>query len=309
MKAPSFSVVIAVYNGAATIRRAIDSVLAQTWPPMEILVVDDGSTDDTPAIVQGYGAPVRYLRQDNAGVSRARNAGVEQARGDWLAFLDADDWYFPDRLRLHAEWIRQDPGLDFLTGDYESRRPDGSLIGTSMAKRAAGRAMLRKCGEERRAVMEGRELTEYIADHFGDTHTLSLPRRTFLELGGYPAGVAVCEDVHLLIRLCARSCRVGVICAPLGVYLIHDSSAVRSDPLRAQRLTVEALLPLGKRLGQAPPAVRAGLRERLRRARFNWAVVLLRRQGRARALAAILPSLWESPGTGTLRSLLSVIRG
>jgi hypothetical protein len=306
---PQFSVIIAVYNGADTIARAIDSILEQTWPALEILVVDDGSSDHTADIVRGYGQPVRYLHQDNAGVSVARNRGATEARGDWLAFLDADDWYLPDRLRLHGEWIAADPDLDFLTGDYTSERPDGSVIGRSMAKRAAGRTMLAKCGDQGRAIMEGDELIEYIADQFGDTHTLSLPRRTFIELGGYPAGVPVCEDVHLLIRLCARSRRVGVVCEPLAVYLIHDLSAVRTDPLRAQRLTVEALLPLAAQLQDAPPPIQAGFRERLRRARYNWAAVLLREQGRPAALRAVLPSLWEAPGKSSLRNLLSIIKG
>ena len=309
MSTPRFSVIIAVYNGASTLARAIDSVLAQTWPALEIIVVDDGSSDATADVVGGYGAAVRYLYQDNAGVSVARNHGVAQAGGDWLAFLDADDWYVPDRLRLHAEWISEDPRLDFLTGDYESQRPDGTVIGRSMAKRVSGTAMLARCGADRRVVMAGDDFIEYVADQFGDTHTLSLPRATFLALGGYPPGVAVCEDVHLLIRLCARSRRVGVVCRSLGVYSIHDQGAVRSDPLRAQRLTVAALLPLRSQLSDAPSCVRKGLDERLRRARFNWATVLLRKQGRGAALRAVLPSLWEAPGLKSLKDVASVIRG
>src|ERR1051325_2823539 len=132
MSFPTISVVIPVYNGADTIARAIKSVLEQTYSPLECIVVDDGSTDDTGKVVASFGARVGYLRQANAGVSAARNAGVSRARGDWLAFLDADDWYYPDRLRWHANWIARDPSLDFLTGDYEYRQPDGGLISRSM---------------------------------------------------------------------------------------------------------------------------------------------------------------------------------
>ena len=89
--------------------------------------------------MSNFGEEVIYLRQDNAGVSAARNAGVAAASGEWLAFLDADDWYYPDRLRWHADWIARDPGLDFLTGDYDYRRPDGSLISRSMEITEAGR--------------------------------------------------------------------------------------------------------------------------------------------------------------------------
>ena len=229
MALPTFSVVIAVFNGASTIRRAIESVLAQTFPPIELIVIDDGSTDDTPAVVAGFQDRVRYHYQPNAGVSAARNAGANIARGEWLAFLDADDWYYPDRLRWHAEWIARDPSLDFLTGDYEYRREDGSVISRSMESHPAGRAMLAKANGRSAVVMNADEFEEFCADHFGDTHTLSVPRQTFLELGGYPLGYKVCEDVHFLIRLCARSRRAGVVCQPMGAYLIHDRSATRAD--------------------------------------------------------------------------------
>ena len=204
---PSISVVIAVYNGGATIRRAIESVLAQTYQAHELIVVDDGSTDDTAAVVAEFGDRVRYLRQSNSGVSAARNAGAAAATGDWLAFLDADDWYYPDRLRWHAQWIGRDPGLDFLTGDYDYRRPDGSLIRRSMESTQAGIALLGKAQGAREVIMELEEMAPFIENHFGDTHTLTVPRRTFMALGGYPIGRAVCEDVNFLIRLCAVSSR------------------------------------------------------------------------------------------------------
>ena len=89
---PRFSVIIPVYNAAATLQRAIESVQKQSWPAHEIIVVDDGSTDCSADVAQGYGATVTLIRQANAGVSAARNAGAHAASGDWLAFLDADDW-------------------------------------------------------------------------------------------------------------------------------------------------------------------------------------------------------------------------
>ena len=99
MAPPSFSVIISVYNGAATLSRAIESVLVQSYPPAEIIVVNDGSTDDTEGVIAGFRDRVVGLCQANAGVSAARNAGATRATGEWLAFLDADDWYYRDRLR------------------------------------------------------------------------------------------------------------------------------------------------------------------------------------------------------------------
>jgi len=306
---PRFSVVVPVFNGEATVARAIDSVLAQTWPAHEIIVVDDGSTDGTARRLGEYEGRVTCIRQRNAGVSVARNRGAEAASGDWLAFLDADDWYLPERLRWHADWIERDPGLDFLTGDYEYRRPDGSLIGRSMEQTQVGRRLLAQAGGRREIEMGLADFEPFIEHHFGDTHTLSLPRETFLALGGYPPGRAVCEDVNLLIRLCARSRRGGVVCEPMAVYLIHSRSATRSDPLRAQRLTLQALLPLVRPLRMAPQPVRRGLAGRLRRARFDLACACLRAGHRLEAVLAMLPAVVESPGKKSLRDAASVLRG
>lgn len=310
MNAPRFSVVIPAYNAAATLARAIDSVLDQTWPAHEIVVVDDGSRDDTAEIARRYGAPVRLVQQANQGVSVARNAGAAAATGDWLAFLDADDWYAPDRLRLHAEWIAEDAGLDFLTGDYEYRDPGGGLLGTSMAQHAAGRAMLDKAAGEVRVTMEtAKELAAFVADHFGDTHTLSVSRARFVALGGYPLGYKVCEDVHFLARLVATSRRVGVVCASLGVYLIHPGSATRRDPVAAQRENVRTLTDLRRLAQNFPAPVRAGVSDRMRAARYNLGCALAKQGRRVAAARAVLPSLFETPGWRGVRDVLSMLRG
>ena len=307
--APLFSVIIPAYNSASTLARAVESVCTQSWPPHEIIVVDDGSTDETILVARGFGCRVRVIQQSNAGVSMARNRGAETATGDWLAFLDADDWYYPDRLRWHAEWIVHDLNLDFLTGDYEYRREDGSLIGTSMAMHPSGRAMLEKADGAEKIVMETKEIETYVADHFGDIHTLSVPRKTFRALGGFPSGFKVCEDVHFLSRLCAVSHRVGVICRPLGVYLIHDSSATRSDPLKAQEYNVQTLLDLKSLASDFPKPVKQGVMTRLRTGRLNLGYALVRAGRRREALGAVLPSLVETPGWASLRNVLSILKG
>ena len=307
---PKFSVVIPAYNAAATLNRAVDSVRAQSSPAHEIIVVDDGSHDDTAHIAESYGAGVRVIRQVNSGVSAARNAGVEAATGDWLAFLDADDWYLPERLRLHGEWIDADPTLSFLTGDYEYRDGAGTLLGTSLAQHNAGRMMVEKAGGAARAIMDRpQEIQAYVADHFGDTHTLSVPRATFIELGGYPLGFKVCEDVHFLIRLTARSSRIGVIRAPMGVYCIHGESATRRDPIAAQRENVRTLLDLDRQMHSFPETVRRGLRQRLQQARYNLGCALARGAQRGAAVRAVLPSLVEQPGWVALRAVLSMLKG
>ena len=309
MNTPRFSVIIPAYNAAATLARALDSVLAQTWAAHEIIVVDDGSSDATAAVAAVYGDKVRYLYQVNAGVSAARNAGARAASGNWLAFLDADDWYYPNRLKWHADWIARDATLDFLTGDYEYRDPAGMLLGTSMLSKASGQALLRKAAGAREVVMQGEEFESFVADHFGDTHTLSLPLATFLALGGYPAGFKVCEDVHFLIRLVAHSRCAGVICAPMAVYLIHPTSATRADPVRAQYENVRTLLALGEQAANLPAVARRGYTTRLRQARLNLGYALSKSGKRLDALRAVLPSLIETPGVTSVRNLLSILKG
>lgn len=304
-----FSVIIPAFNSAATLATAVESVLAQSCPAHEIIVVDDGSTDNTLEVARTFGDKIKVIHQSNAGVSMARNRGVEVATGEWLAFLDADDWYYPDRLRWHTEFIARESDLDFLTGDYEYRREDGSLIGTSMAMHVSGQEMLEKADGAAAVVMESNEIGAFVADHFGDMHTLSLPRKTFLGLGGYPPGFKVCEDVHLLTRLCAVTRRAGVICRPLGVYLIHEASATRSDPLKAQEYNVQTLLDLKKLAGSFPAPVVRGVMARLRTGRLNLAYALVKSGRKRQALAAVLPSVVETPGWISFRNVLSILKG
>jgi glycosyltransferase involved in cell wall biosynthesis len=306
---PRFSVVIPAFNAAATLARAVESVRAQSWPAHEILVVDDGSTDATAEVAAGFDG-VRLIRQKNSGVSVARNAGAEAARGDWLAFLDADDWYAPDRIKWHAEWIAEDTTLDFLTGDYEYRDDAGHLIGTSMAQHESGRMMLDKAAGRARVVMETpAEIAAFVADHFGDTHTLSVPRTRFAELGGYPVGYRVCEDVHFLTRLIAGSRRVGVVCQSLGVYVIHGGSATRRDPVAAQRENVRTLTDLARLTQSFPVPVRQGVALRMRSARYNLGCALSRSGQRGAAFKTVIPNLLDAPGWQSLREALSMLKG
>lgn len=113
---PLISVIVPVYNGARFLPQAIDSILAQRYPCLEIIVVDDGSTDDVETVVAGLPVDVRYFRQDNAGPAAARNRGIRDASGEFLAFLDVDDLWPENNLRVLAEALRRDPALMVVNG-------------------------------------------------------------------------------------------------------------------------------------------------------------------------------------------------
>lgn len=104
MADPLVSIIIPTFNRAQCVRRALDSVFAQTFRDFEVVVVDDGSTDDTVEILKSYGAQIRLLCQPNGGASAARNTGLQAARGKWIAFLDSDDQWRPEKLAVQWEF-------------------------------------------------------------------------------------------------------------------------------------------------------------------------------------------------------------
>ena len=122
----TFSVVIPLYNKGREIARTLGGVAAQTYTPLEVIVVDDGSTDDSARVVEGLDLPgVRLIRQPNGGVSAARNRGIAEAKGDYIALLDADDYWKPEYLERVAALIGRYPGCGLYSMGFEVHRPEG----------------------------------------------------------------------------------------------------------------------------------------------------------------------------------------
>jgi glycosyltransferase involved in cell wall biosynthesis len=122
---PSVSVVIPTYNRARTIERAIDSVLAQTFQDFEVIVVDDGSQDETKGVLSRFGDRIRLIIQENRGVSAARNTGIQAAHGKWIAFLDSDDEWHPAKLEKQMECLQKHGATICFA---RCATPDGNLI-------------------------------------------------------------------------------------------------------------------------------------------------------------------------------------
>jgi len=121
------SVVIPTYNRASMLPRAIESVLAQTYKNVEIMIVDDGSTDNTQAVLDGYRDRIRCIRIENQGASHARNVGMQESRGKYIAFLDSDDAYYPNKLSIQVDWMERHPEVGMISSEFSAVHEDGTI--------------------------------------------------------------------------------------------------------------------------------------------------------------------------------------
>lgn len=120
MKLPLISCIVPVYNGERYLREALDSIFAQAYPNLEVIVVDDGSTDGTEKVVAAYGERIHALRQSNRGPAAARNLGLGAAKGEFVVFLDADDLWHPEKLMRQMACFRNRPELDICVAHVEN---------------------------------------------------------------------------------------------------------------------------------------------------------------------------------------------
>jgi glycosyltransferase involved in cell wall biosynthesis len=209
----SVSVVIPTYNYGRFIEQSIRSVLGQTRRPSEIIVVDDGSTDETTAVVGGFGAQVRYIREDNAGVSAARNRGVAESTGELIAFLDADDTWEPTNLEKQLARFESDEEIGLV---HSALREFADETGETIQLCTAG-------GED--GVADSLLLWEgpMIVRPGG---AVTVTRKAFNHVGGFDTRMKVGEDWDFGYRV-ARSFKVGFVAEPLVNYRNHSAGAHR----------------------------------------------------------------------------------
>ncbi|GGN16681.1 glycosyltransferase family 2 protein [Halarchaeum nitratireducens] len=220
---PRVSVVIPAYRRADVLPRAIDGALAQTVTALEVIVVDDGSPDDTESVVRAYDDPrVRYVAHEtNRGVSAARNTGVDAARGDYVAFLDSDDEWLPRKLD------RQLAVLDAKGADWIGVYCDYATVGGGLGARLAALVSERvfRAGAPREG---GRELAESLLTmrvFMGPGSTL-LVARDALDGLAFDEGLSIYEDWDLVLRLLARG-KLAHVAEPLAV--VHDTGDAPPD--------------------------------------------------------------------------------
>lgn len=199
-----FSVIIPVYNKAPFVARAIESVLSQTYPPSEIIVVNDGSTDNSLEIVSQFAERndiVRVVNQRNAGVSAARNNGVRCAKGDWVAFLDADDQWLSGFLSELCKIIQSFPAV--------------GMVGTNYYRHSGGCYSWKKRPLEVKSIDFFRSFVPSQIPF--NSSSFAVRRDLFLTIGGYDTSLSYFEDAEMMFRL-AHICSVAISGRPLSVY-------------------------------------------------------------------------------------------
>jgi glycosyltransferase involved in cell wall biosynthesis len=230
---PTISTLIPAYNAAAFVGRAIESALAQTYPPLDIIVVDDGSKDNTSEVVARYPPPVRVIRQVNGGPAAARNRAAREARGEWFALLDADDSWLPEKLERQLEHTASpDIGIVFTRAAYDAVR--------------------------RRQIPVRPSFDSLWESNCVGNSGVMIRRATFEAVGGFDEDRKLIgvEDYNLWLRVAAAGWGIVLCPGNLLIYAPGPESLTRNSErfARAELANVDAI---GKKLGLDPARLRA----------------------------------------------------
>jgi PAS domain S-box-containing protein len=288
------SVVIPCYRQAHFLGEAIESVLAQTHGRYEIVVVDDGSPDNTQAVARQYPG-VRYLQQENRGVSAARNSGLAVAKGEYVVFLDADDRLLPNHFDVSLRAFRERPDAAFVAGNYRWFGAEGTWHVHDCAPRPNHYASLLR------------------SNFIGPPHAVMFRRSVLQEIGGFRGDLKAFEDLELFLRL-ARSYPMYCHHEVVALYRRHDGqiSMNRDAMLRAGISVLKA-----QRRLVGHPLYREAYRAGIRHTRRTWGMPLVwdmvaalraRSLRRAACYLAILVCFYPQGLLELLRQKLIVVR-
>lgn len=208
MSLPKVSVVIPNYNYGKYLKKTVESVFDQSYKNVEIIVVDDGSSDDSVEILKGFGNRITVVQQDNQGVSRARNAGVNHSAGEFVAFLDADDLWLPEKLALQIQKFFDDDKIGFVHCSMSYINTDDEIIGEE------------RCGREGWLANEVLSLRPAI---IGAGSTCVVKRNVFDEIGGFDPRQTTAADWDFGYRVASKY-KIGFVDELLVLYRFHGSN-------------------------------------------------------------------------------------
>lgn len=200
MSDPTIAVVIPTYNRAAFLGPAVASIRAQSRRCTEIVIVDDGSTDDTARVVDRLGSGIRYVRQRNAGPAVARNRGIRETQADLIAFLDTDDRWLPKKLELQVEVMRRHPTVALVSADMAIEDDLGTLLTPSNFEKRG----LRSFFEELSGQPIPHAPRRLLEVNFVNTSTALIRRDVLHALSGFDDRLRYGEDLELWLRIAAR---------------------------------------------------------------------------------------------------------
>ena len=217
------SVVIPTFNNARYLPLAVTSVRAQTCSVTEIIVVDDGSEDDTAAVIAALGSGIHYVSQDNQGPSAARNLGVSKASGDLIAFLDADDEWTEQAVEQQCRVFEQFPHVALVTGDMSAVTESGETITQSWFAKHNLADKVRTWGGQ----PVPNAVAEIVRCNFVGTSVAMVRRPVFQALAGFRTDLRYGEDLELWARIAAGH---GIVCLPdvLGLRRSHPTNTTKS---------------------------------------------------------------------------------
>ena len=182
------SVIVPTYNRAQQLPRALDSILCQSCSPKEIIVVDDGSTDETSALMTSEYPEIVFIQQQNTGVSSARNVGIKRASGDWIAFLDSDDEWLPEKLEIQMKALYENPG-EKICHTNEIWIRNGKRVNPKKKHEKFGGWIFQKC----------------LPLCCISPSSVIIHKSIFKEIGLFDYSLPVCEDYDLWLRITARN--------------------------------------------------------------------------------------------------------
>jgi hypothetical protein len=223
MTSGSVSIITPAYNQSSYLREAVQSAIEQTYHDIEIIVVDDGSTDQTRQVAESFSdSRVRYFYQTNQGLSAARNTGIRLAQGDFITFLDSDDLFLPDKIECLVAEMVANPLLGFAAGQAYLIDPDGNQLGLMDTATVP---------DDPTKFLFGNPL------HVGSV----LIRRHWVEKAGlFDASLRACEDWDLWLRLIIAGCKMKGVAKPVSLYRLHPAQMTR-DPGRMRTAMMATL--------------------------------------------------------------------
>jgi glycosyltransferase involved in cell wall biosynthesis len=219
-ESPIISVVIATYNRARFLPETIESILGQGFKDYELIVVDDGSTDDTRKILASYGSKLRYVYQENRGPSAARNLGVQHARGDWIAIQDSDDLSTPEHLEVLSGYVLQHPdcGMVFANGAY-------------LAGPEHNRETILPARKSQRLAREGVQLVDLFEKSVVRLQASLIAKKCYDAVGGHDENLRICMDLDLSFRL-FMNYPLAYLDRVVFLYRKHEGNIGRNEELR-----------------------------------------------------------------------------